>query len=58
MQKEVLVAQSMVMLVLVGMVVWQHYRRTLKKGGKRGERSRNARGHCMLGSPTIVRIAG
>jgi transposase-like protein/IS1 family transposase len=31
MQKEVLVAQSMMILVLMGVVVWQRYRRTLKK---------------------------
>jgi hypothetical protein len=31
MQKEALVAQSMVMLVMVGMMVWQRYRRTFKK---------------------------
>ncbi len=31
MQKEALVAQSGVILVLVGMVVWQRYQRTLKK---------------------------
>jgi hypothetical protein len=31
MQKEALVAQSMVMLVMVGMMVWQRYRRTIKK---------------------------
>jgi hypothetical protein len=32
MPKEALVAQSVVMLVWVGMVVWQRYHRTLKKG--------------------------
>jgi hypothetical protein len=32
MQKEALVAQSMVILVLLGMVVWQRYHRTLKQG--------------------------
>ena len=31
MQKEALVAQSVVILGLVGIVVWQRYHRTLKK---------------------------
>ncbi len=31
MQKEALLAENVVILVLLGMVVWQHYQRTLKK---------------------------
>jgi hypothetical protein len=36
MQKEALAAQSVVILVLLGMVVWQRYHRTVKKWWQAG----------------------
>jgi hypothetical protein len=34
MQKEALIAESAVVVLLLGMVIWQRYQRALKKGWK------------------------
>ena len=58
MQKAALLVESIMIVVLLGVVLWQRYQRTLKRWWKAGERSRNGPGRCSHGHQRTVKTAG
>ncbi|NDJ76470.1 MAG: hypothetical protein GYB65_09440 [Chloroflexi bacterium] len=58
MQKMLLLVESLMILVLLSVVVWQRYAAGSGAGGQTGEPNRNAPGICGHARRTIARIAG